>query len=258
MVLNLTVAFGTLNAVIFYANILSATSNTFLPFSEPSLFTVFIAMFNLEIGVDFCFINGLNAYWKTWLQLVFPAYVFFLTAVIILLGRSLMKFSRLIGKRNTVATLATLILLSYAKLLHMVISILSYKVQAYPPTSHSKIWALDATVDYLTGKHTVLFAAALFILLAGAFYTVILFSWQWLFYYQDKFLFKWVRSQKLCQFLEPYHAPYTFKHRYWTGLLLVAHIVLYVCSAVNESGSASVDLPDGSLYDCKYPFFPQI
>ena len=54
-------------------------------------------------------------------------------------------------------------------------------------------------------------------------------------YYQDKWIFRWVRNQKLYQLLEPCHAPYAFKHRYWTGLLLFAHIVLYIRSAVNQA-----------------------
>ena len=41
-------------------------------------------------------------------------------------------------------------------------------------------------------------------------------------------IFRWVKNQKLRLFLEPYHAPYTFKHRYWTGLLLLVRAVLYL------------------------------
>ena len=242
MALNLTVAFGTLNAIIFYANIFSAMNNTFLPFSRPNFFTVFIAMLNLEFGIDFCLLDGLDAYWKTWLHLVFPMYVFSLVVIVILMSKSSMRFSRLIGRRNPVATLATLILLSYAKLLNTIIAILSFKVPAYPTGLQVKVWAFDATVTYLNGKHTLLFIAALLILLAGAAYTSLLFFWQWLLHYQHRFIFKWVRNQKLCQFLEPYHAPYTFKHRYWTGLLLIARILLYISSALNEAGSTSLDL----------------
>lgn len=43
-------------------------------------------------------------------------------------------------------------------------------------------------------------------------------------------------------FLEPYHAPYTFSHRYWTGLLLLVRAILYVISATNVSRDPGVDL----------------
>ena len=43
-------------------------------------------------------------------------------------------------------------------------------------------------------------------------------------------------------FLEPYHAPYTFKHRYWTGLLLLIHAMLYIISAAKVSCDPAVNL----------------
>lgn len=43
-------------------------------------------------------------------------------------------------------------------------------------------------------------------------------------------------------FLEPYHAPYTVNHRYWTGLLLLVRAVLFIVSAANASSDPGVDL----------------
>ena len=75
--LNMTVAVGLINGFIFYANIVSANSAVYFPSSESSqrFPTVFVAWLNLDIGIDVCFINGLDAYSKTWLQLAFPVYV---------------------------------------------------------------------------------------------------------------------------------------------------------------------------------------
>ena len=61
LVLNLTVAIGTLNGIIFYANIIAANNGVVFP---PN---AFIAWLNLELGFDYCFYNGLDTYWKTWL-----------------------------------------------------------------------------------------------------------------------------------------------------------------------------------------------
>ena len=41
-----------------------------------------------------------------------------------------------------------------------------------------------------------------------------------------------MRYQKLHLFLEPYHAPYTAKYRYWTGLLLFVRVLLYLITTV--------------------------
>ena len=242
LVLNLIVAVGTLNGIIFYANVVAANSSTFLPFSKPNFITVFISWLNLEIGFDTCFLAGMNAYWKTLLQLAFPTYVIFLVVMVIFISERSTKFARLVSKRNPVATLATLILLSYNTFLNTVIASLSFAILDYPDGTHQIVWLPDATVSYLRGKHIVLFIVAILILLTGVAYTVLLFSWQWLLHHQDKKVFKWTRHQKLCHFIEPYHAPYTFEQRYWTGLLLLVRVVLYIISAVNVTGDPRVSL----------------
>ena len=67
----------------------------------------------------------MDAYIKTWLQLAFPAYVILLMVLVINISSYSTKFSNLIGKKDPVATLATLILLSYAKLLEICFKSLS-------------------------------------------------------------------------------------------------------------------------------------
>ena len=242
LALNLTVAVGTINGIIFYTNIVNANISTFFPFIKMNYATVFIAWLNLELGIDTCFFEGMDMYWKTLLQLVFPAYVIFLVVMVILISEYSIKFARLIGRKNPVATLDTLILLSYSKLLQTTIAALSFTVLMYPDGTKQVVWLPDANVSYLSGKHAFLFFIALLVLLGGIAYTSLLFSWQWLIQYQHKSLFKWVRHNRLQLFIEPYHAPYTFKHRYWTGLLLLVRVVLYLASALNVTGAPAVNL----------------
>ena len=244
MTLNLTVAIGTLNGLIFLANIIGANSSTFFSgLSSSTIFhSVLISWLNLEVGFDVCFLEGMDTYWKTWLQLAFPVYVIFLVILVTIVSEYSMRFSRLIARRNPVATLATLILLSYTKFLQTMITTLSLATLDYPDGSNVRAWLPDATVEYLSGKHIPLFIVAAFILIIGMAYTCIIFFWQWFLRYQDKMVFKWVRSQRLCHFIEPYHAPYVSKHRYWTGLLLFARILLYLVFALNVSGDPGVNL----------------
>ena len=238
---NLTVAVGTLNGIIFYANIVFANRSILLPSSTPIFITIFISWLNLEIGFDTCFYDGLDTYWKTLLQLAFPAYIIFLVILVIVVSEYSNKFAQLIGKRNPVATLTTLILLSYAKLLHNVIASLSSTVLSYP--DHNKtLWFPDATVGYLKGKHIGLFVIAVLILFAGIFYTTILMLWQWFLRLSDKKMFAWIKNQKLCHFIEPYHAPYAFKYRYWTGLLLLVRVILYIIFTTNFKGDPQLPL----------------
>ena len=239
LVLNLTVALGTINAIIFYSNIFAISfSNS----SSPSFTTVLISWLNLEAGLNVCFFEGMDAFWKILLQLSFPLYIAILVILIIIISEHSSKFSKLIGKRNPVATLATLILLSYNISLNTVITSLSLTVLEYPDDHHEIVWLADASVAYLRGKHIVLFITAFAILVLGIVYTLVLFFWQWILQHQDLVLLRWTRYHKLCHFIEPYHAPYSVKHRYWTGLLLLSRVILALVSAVNTSGDPRVTL----------------
>ena len=53
---------------------------------------------------------------------------------------------------------------------------------------------------------------------------------------------KRIGNQKLSAFIETYLIPYTPKHRYWTGLLLLVRVSVYLVSAFNPSGDPRVTL----------------
>ena len=76
---------GTLNGLIFYANIIRANTATFLPNKTADTFlSWFIAWLNLDVGIETCFYDGLDSYMKTWLQFVFPLYIWFLVTIIVI------------------------------------------------------------------------------------------------------------------------------------------------------------------------------
>ena len=168
--------------------------------------------------------------------------VFLIAFIMIVVSSYSSRFTNLIRKKNPVATLSTLIFFSYTKLLELVFKALSFSIIDYPDGSASNVWLPDATVKYLQGKHIVLFITALFFLLIGLVFTLILFSWQWLLCLPNWKIFKWTRNQKLHTFIETYHAPYKHKHRYWTGMLLLVRAVLYFIAAVNVTNDPQVTL----------------
>ena len=242
LIFNLTVAVGTLNGIIFYANIVHANANVFLPFRKTNFITVFISWLNLELGFDACFFDGMDAFWKTLLQLAFPMYLITLLVVIIVVSEHYTWFAQLFEKRNPVATLATLVLLSYVKLLHAIIASFSFIILKYPNNSKETVWLPDATVGYFRGRHIFLFLIAFLVLLGGMAYTALLFSWQWLLHCKNKTLTNIITYHRLYVILEPYHAPYNYEHRYWTGLLLLVRAALYIVAAVNVSNDPEVNL----------------
>ena len=87
--------------------------------------SVFIAWVNLDFGVETCFYSGMDTYQKTWLQFVFPLYIWLLVGAIIVASYYSSTAMKLFG-RNNVALLATIFLLSYSKLLKTIITALSF------------------------------------------------------------------------------------------------------------------------------------
>ena len=236
----MTVAVGTLNGLIFYANVVYANKSILLPFQGTSFVTVFVSWLNLEFGFDTCYFQGMDTCTKTWLQLAFPAYIIILVVLVIVISSHSIKFSNLIGKKNPVATLSTLILLSYAKLLEVCFKSLLVGILEYPDGSRKWLWLPDATIKYLSGKHIPLYITSVLVLLFGLLYTALIFSWQWLLYLPRWRIFRWTRDPKIQTFVETIHTPFTPKHRYWTGLLLIVCIILYLVAAVNVSNNPTV------------------
>ena len=236
LVCNFTVDVGAINGFILYANIVTTNSAIFIPFKMPNILSVFIAWLNLDFGFETCFFDGMDGYAKTWLQFVFPLYTILLVVTIMVVvnhSKRLTGLLRIVNK-NPVATLATLILLSYTKLLRTIITALSYTKVQYQYGSDERVWLIDANIQCVKGRHLFIFIAALLFLIIGLMYTSVLLFWQW--------IFKWVRNTRLFAFMDAYQNPYNPKHRYWSGLLLLVRLVLYLVSALNVTGDPSVNI----------------
>ena len=237
----LTVATGTLGGLLFYANIVGINRTIFLPVESTDAVSVFIAWLNLDFGIETCFYNRMDAYTKTWLQFVFPLYIWMLVGLIIFLSHFLRRFANMLGN-NPVSVLATLILLSYTKILRTLITALYITYLEYP-TYNRMVWLYDANIDYLSGKHIPLFIVAVLVFLFLFLpYTLLLLFGQWLQAISHLRLFSWVNSARLIPFMHAYHAPYKAKHRYWPGLLLVLRFVLLLVFAFNPQQDPSVNL----------------
>ena len=224
---NLTVSVGSINGLLFYANMIKLNESTLFPngVSIPVL-SQFIAWLNLDLGIQSCFFNGLDGYWKTWLQFVFPVYIWLLIGIIIIGSYYSGRLSRLCGN-NSVPVLPTLILISYNKLLRTITNAMMFTTIKCDGDQQWSVWSFDGNIKYFHGKHIPLFLVALLFLLIGLVYTVLVFSAQWLQRYSGKCC-KSSRDPvvKLKPFLDAYTGPYKDKYRYWTGLLLIVRLLL--------------------------------
>ena len=242
-ILKLTVAVGTINGLIFYANLVQVNSSVFYKSVNTNILTVFISWLNLDLGIETCFYNGMDVYTKTWLQFVFPIYVWLLVGVIIFISHFSRKITSLLGS-NPIAVLATLFLLSYTKILRTIIAALSFRYLEYPDGVNVAVWAYDGNMEYFSGKHIPLFITALLSLMFLFLpFTLLLFLGQWIQTLQAKTewrILSWINKPTFRAFLDAYHASYANSHRYWTGLLLFVRSILFIIFATIGNTSANL------------------
>ena len=238
IVLNLTVSVGTINGLLFTANIIKLYQPVFLGNQTPvRFFGQIISWLNLDFGIKVCFYNGMDRYVKEWLQFVFPFYVWAIIIVIILICRVSSKVSKLVGS-NAVPVLATLLLLSYTKLLRTIVTVLHKRditLHRQNSSHQLTVWYEDPTLQYAKGKHLYLFSFALIVLVLFCLpYT--------LFLLLNPVFEKYLTKYKLCSFLykikpvlDAYSGPMKDNYRVWPGLLLVARIPVLLAVTFAEN-----------------------
>ncbi len=109
----ITVAAGTINGLIFYANILNSNQTVFFPVGFFRGYIIFISWLNLNFGIETCFYDGMNQIAYSGLLFVFPVYIWILAGLIVILCRYSVRVSRFFSTSDPVAVLATIIFLSF-------------------------------------------------------------------------------------------------------------------------------------------------
>ncbi len=236
IVLNLTVSIGTINGLVFYANVIKMSEYAFFPNGSVYILSQFIAWINLDLGISTCFYNGFNVIGKLWVQFLFPAYIFALIIFIIFLCKMSTKAATVFG-HNAVQVFATLILLSYTKLIRLIVPIMQFKhIKIISNTTSMMdriVWPVDSSIQYSSYSHMSLVAIASIIVLflIIPYTTVLIFQPIMLKFRQACF-------QKLCLNFKPlfdaYYGPFKTKSKIWPGLLLCARLFLVTIASISS------------------------
>ena len=238
--LNLTVSVGTINGLLFYANIIKLNEAVLFPNGNIVIVSQFISWINLDFGIEVCLYDGLDGYWKTWLQFVFSFYMLSLVAGIIVISRQYTRLSKIFGC-NIVPVLSTLVLISFSKLLQTTTNaLMTSKLQC--GSNEWTVWSVDGNINYGSTKHSILVAFSLIVLVLSIIYSCLIFSTQWL----QRYSYLCCCSAndpviKLLPFIDAYTGPYKERYRFWPGLgLLLIVCLLLTAIFINTSGPVHV------------------
>ena len=226
--LNLTVTIGTINGIIFYANVIGINDSVFLVNNDVfKPLRVFISFANLDLGIEMCYYNGMDSYAKMWLQLFFPFYLSLIAISIIVASRYSSKLLKLTFARS-LPVLATLFLLSYTGILRVVLTVLfSYSTITHYPSKHQQIvWSIDASIPLLGVKFAFLFIAclALLLLLLLPFNITLLFT---------RYLSRFKIINHFKPFLDAFQGSYKDAYYYWVGVHIIFRSLFFALNMFN-------------------------
>ena len=228
-VLNLTVTKGTINGIIFYANVVSINDSVFLVNDNVlQPLKVFISFVNLDLGIETCFYNGMDSYVKKCLQLFFPFYLIITAVLIIIASRYSSRILRLTYTRS-LPVLATLFLLSYTGVLRTVLSVMfSYSTITHLPSDHQQlVWSIDASVPLFGLKFTILFITCLVLFLL-----LIPFNFTLLF---TRYLMRFKIIYHFKPILDAFQGSYKDRHYYWVAMHMTIRSLLFAMYAFQAS-----------------------
>ena len=261
-ILDLTVAQGTINGLIFYANIIWLYRPIFFPIVNMktnrelvqfmTFLKVFTAWLNLDLEIQTCFFKGLDTYVKAWLQFVFPTYLWFIAGMIILACRYSTRVTKLFGN-NAVSVLATIFLISYLKLIRIILGIVAFvDVRRSYPEEIMRMWWLDGTVPFLGESHIYLFLAGLFTLIFLCVpYTLTLLLVPYLKTKAHKLrILHWINYLK--PLFDSYYGPLKDKPVFqnWIGVTILARAILPILRSLGTPVTNLIAVAAVSAFLC--------
>ena len=171
--LRLTLTTGTLNGIIFCAQMFQVIDLPSPTYSKISIVTR--SFLYIVFYYPHCFYNGMTEVWKSIIVTIYPLYLILILLSIVALSRFSVRISnRLSG--SSIQVLVTVIHLSFSRLLISIIGVFT-PISIYTNTSEVlHVWFRDATLEYGSGSHLVLMIITLVIVvpILGVYMTVLL------------------------------------------------------------------------------------
>ena len=233
-VLNLTVADGDMYGFIFMVNALSIHQTRIFP-SEKDAPWILVSFFNLDLGIEVCFYDGMTAYAATWLRFIFPFYVLLIVVAMSFASRYFQIIEKITRKR-AIPVIATLYLLSYNKIMLITLRVLFSYTTVYHlyDISTDIHWSIDTGVPIFGVKFIILFIFCSIIFLVVIVPTNVLFLFPKVSY-RFTFIVSYFKP-----FMDVYQAPFRKNASSFLGVELLLRAALFACSSFNAQNIGAI------------------
>ena len=234
--LKLTLTTGTINGVVFYAQVANAGFLEYMSESSSKLYhfcNSVLSFLNLNLGFPLCFYNGMNQLWKTGLSLVFPVYLLSIVVVIIIISRYSTWLSNRTS-RSSIQVLVTVVHLSFSKLLITLIDVFT-PATVYTANDTRRVWYWDGSVSFMGRSHyPLVIVTAITVTIFIVPYIVLLIVGKPL-----------TKCSKMANFYlrpiyEAIHAPYKEGKQYWFTARLILLIIIYIVYIILRTKNSAV------------------
>ena len=231
--LGMTITDGYINGFIFYSNTVSVFFTDILPISYTNggpVILFLVAFLNLDFGIETCFFSGMTQLDLVALELLFPFYLAAILLGIVLLAKYT-KRPIIFKSFNATHTLATLLLLSYTRLIRTCIVILGVIQMGLPLGSR---WHADPNLQYFSSYHSFLCILSIVLLIFLVPFPLLLVA--------PRLAFKIKTLCKLKPLIDAFTAPFDSHQRSWLGFRLLVRLLIFIIAYLGVSDGRALAL----------------
>ena len=171
--LKLTLTTGTLNGIIFFAQMSEVMDLLPSPYNIASTLVKGILLFKPNFSL--CFYNGMTEIKKSFFGILYPIYLICILLFLIVLSRFSVQLSNRISG-SSIQVLVTVVHLSFSTLFLSIMDVFT-SINIYTNTSETQsVWLRDATREYGKGSHLILMIITSLVVgpILGVYMTVLL------------------------------------------------------------------------------------
>ncbi len=208
----ITITGGFLNGALFYSNLVNLFEPVLTPVGAYDGRLALTSFLSLNLGVETCFYDTMDALQKIWWQLSFPLYLHIVMIAITLFARRC-KWKREAGS-STIQAFVTLSILCYVSVVLSCVELLgAIEVRTVSGDTLTR-WIVDPTVVYFEGAHGFLTFVAIVLLIVYIIPLPLL-----LLFPKQLYSIRYLKLFK--PFYDAFWEPFKPQFRFWLGFRLM-------------------------------------